>query len=75
MLVLSRKTGESIVLGDGIVVTLVEVRGQRARLGIQAPRDVAIWRQELAEFKTGELELDPVAVEDVLSPYERFVTG
>ncbi len=75
MLVLCRKTGESIVLGDGIVVTVLEARGSRVRLGIKAPRDTAIWRQELAEFKTGDSELDCVAVEDALSPYERFVTA
>ena len=48
MLVLSRKLGERIVIGDGIVVTLVKVGPNQARLGIEAPRDVKVYREELA---------------------------
>ena len=48
MLVLSRKLGERIVIGDGIVVTLVKVGPNQARLGIEAPRDVKVCREELA---------------------------
>ncbi len=47
MLVLSRKLNESVVINDQIVVTVVEVRGDRVRLGIQAPRDVPIHRSEV----------------------------
>lgn len=47
MLVLNRKIGERIVIGDGIVVTVVAVHGQQVRLGIEAPSDVSVWRQEL----------------------------
>lgn len=47
MLVLSRKVGESIVIGSDIVVTLLEVRGDHARIGIQAPRSVSVHRQEV----------------------------
>ena len=47
MLVLSRKRNESVVINDQIVVTVVEVRGDKVRLGIQAPRDVPIHRSEL----------------------------
>ncbi len=45
MLVLSRKKNESIVINENIVITVVEVRGDKVRLGIQAPRDVSIHRQ------------------------------
>ncbi len=48
MLVLSRKVGESIVIDDHIKVTVVEIRGDKIRLGIEAPRDIAVWREELA---------------------------
>lgn len=48
MLVLSRKPGERIVIGDGIEVMVLEVRGDRVRLGFTAPKDVAIHRQEVA---------------------------
>lgn len=47
MLVLSRKQNESIVINDQIVVTVIEVRGDKVRLGIQAPRDVPIHRSEV----------------------------
>jgi carbon storage regulator len=47
MLVLSRKRNESVVINENIVVTVVDVRGDRVRLGIQAPRDVPIHRSEI----------------------------
>ena len=47
MLVLSRKCNDSIVIDENIVVTVVEVRGDKVRLGIQAPRDVPIHRSEI----------------------------
>jgi carbon storage regulator len=47
MLVLSRKKNERIVIGDNIVITVVEVRGDRVRLGIEAPQEVPIHRSEV----------------------------
>lgn len=52
MLVLSRRERERIKLGDTIVVTVVQVAGDRVRLGIEAPSDILILRQEL-EPKSG----------------------
>ena len=49
MLVLSRNTDEKIHIGDNIVVTVVEVRGDRVRIGIDAPREVSVHRQEIYE--------------------------
>lgn len=49
MLVLSRHRDESIVIGDDIVVTIVDIRGDKVRLGIQAPPDVPVHRQEVYE--------------------------
>lgn len=54
MLVLSRKKNESIVINDEIVITIVEVRGDKVRLGIQAPRDVAVHRSEVHAAIHGE---------------------
>lgn len=49
MLILSRKSGERIRIGDNITVTLIENRGHSVRLGIDAPREVEILRTELIE--------------------------
>jgi carbon storage regulator len=49
MLVLSRKTEQSIKLGPDITITVLAVDGDRVKLGVQAPRDVSVLRQELFE--------------------------
>jgi carbon storage regulator len=54
MLVLTRRTGESIVIGDQIVVTVLEVRSDQVRIGIQAPRSVQIHREEVVRRVEGE---------------------
>ena len=50
MLVLSRKLGEVIAIGDKIRITVVEVKGNHVRLGIEAPRDLRIYRQEIYDM-------------------------
>lgn len=52
MLVLSRRVGERLMIGDDIVVTVIEVRGDGVRLGIDAPRSVAVHRAEVLEAVT-----------------------
>lgn len=47
MLVLSRKRDERIVIGDNIVVTIVDVRGDKVRIGIEAPAEVPVHRKEV----------------------------
>lgn len=49
MLVLSRKKSESIVINDDVIITVVEVRGDKVRLGIQAPREIPVHRKEVLE--------------------------
>jgi len=49
MLVLTRKEDESIVIRDDIVITVVEIRGDKVRLGIEAPREVTVHRREVYE--------------------------
>ena len=49
MLVLSRQKDESIMIGDGIRITIVDVRGDKVRIGIEAPKDVKVFRTELYE--------------------------
>ena len=47
MLILTRRVGESIVIGDDVVVTVVEVRGDSVRVGIDAPRAIDVHREEI----------------------------
>lgn len=47
MLVLSRTKDESIVIGDDIIITIIDVRGDKVRLGISAPRSITVHRQEI----------------------------
>jgi carbon storage regulator len=56
MLVLSRKVGETFLIGDQIRVTVLGVQGRKVRLGIQAPDNVTVWREEIAEFKSKGVE-------------------
>ncbi|MBC8356064.1 MAG: carbon storage regulator [Planctomycetes bacterium] len=57
MLVLSRKERERVRLGDSIVVTVVRVSGDRVRLGIEAPGDMLVLREELDPDETKALEV------------------
>jgi carbon storage regulator len=50
MLVLSRKIGERVLIGDNVTLTVLEVKGRQVRLGFEAPQSVSIWRGEL-EFQ------------------------
>jgi carbon storage regulator len=47
MLVLSRKKNESIIINDNITVTVIEIRGDKVRIGIEAPKDVTVHRREV----------------------------
>ena len=49
MLILTRKLGEKITIGDDITVTLIEIKGAQVKLGIEAPKSVEIHRQEIYE--------------------------
>jgi carbon storage regulator len=56
MLVLTRKKNESIVINDVIRVTVVEIRGDKVRLGIEAPREIDVHRQEVYDQIHGKRE-------------------
>jgi carbon storage regulator len=58
MLVLTRKSNQSIVIGDDIIITVLEVRGDQIRLGITAPRDVSVHREEVWIARSGAESLD-----------------
>jgi len=60
MLVLSRKTNQSIMIGDAIEITVLSVAGDKVRLGIKAPREVPVYRDEVYnEVNAPEREADP----------------
>ena len=68
MLVLSRKERQRIKLGESIVVTVVRVSGDRVRLGIEAPSDVVVLREELDEDDAPVAVVPPTAIAQVDVP-------
>jgi carbon storage regulator len=61
MLVLSRKKDESIVINNDITIVVVEIRGDKVRLGVEAPKEVPVHRQEVFEaIARGETVVEPV---------------
>lgn len=59
MLILTRRLGETVMIGDEVTVTVLGVKGNQVRLGVNAPKDVPVHREEIFErIKRGE-ELEP----------------
>ena len=56
MLILTRRAGEALRIGDDIEVTVMAVNGTQVRIGIKAPRDIAVDREEIAERKRRDRE-------------------
>jgi carbon storage regulator len=65
MLVLSRKKDEKIVIGDQITLMVIDIRGDKVRLGIEAPKDVAVHRQEVYEAIQKEMEMDAASTNEL----------
>lgn len=61
MLVLTRKIGQSIVIGDDVEVVVLEVRGEQVRIGIRAPKNVSVHRKEIYE----QIQTDPPSPSEV----------
>jgi carbon storage regulator len=74
MLVLSRHRDESIMIGDDVVVTIVDIRGDKVRLGIEAPQSIPVHRQEVYEAIQREnrraAQTGTAATKDVRPPRE-----
>ena len=68
MLVLSRKVGQSLRIGEKVRVKVVEVRGQQVRLGIEAPDDVTITREEISETNNGDSQKGSDTAPDDVRP-------
>ena len=65
MLVLSRKKDESIVINNDITIVVVEIRGDKVRLGVEAPKEVPVHRREVFEAIARGETLDPASSADV----------
>ena len=65
MLVLTRRTNESLVIGHDVVITVLEIRGDTVRLGIKAPREVSVHREEIyAKVRTENQRAADVSTDD-----------
>ena len=71
MLMITRKVGERIVVGDDVIVAVVEIRGQTVRLGIEAPRALPVYREEIWEEVKRENE---AAASAASSPFPEIPT-
>lgn len=59
MLILTRRVGETVVIGDSVAVTVLAIKGNQIRLGVRAPRDVAVHREEVRErIQAEEIEAE-----------------
>jgi len=75
MLVLTRKAKQSIMIGDGIEITIVEIKGDAVKLAIDAPRDVPVHRREVyEEIQRENREASSASVEDV-SAIDKLLGG
>jgi len=64
MLVISRKVDESLVLGDDIVVTILAIEGDRVKIGITAPRDTIILRQEIYQAVQDQVKIQEMLAKE-----------
>lgn len=67
MLVVTRKTDESLIIADNIEVTVLEISKDRVKLGVSAPRDIKIIRNELAETQEANIAASAAVSKDALA--------
>ncbi|MFT5131836.1 MAG: carbon storage regulator [Gammaproteobacteria bacterium] len=64
MLILTRRVGESLMIGDEVNVTVLGIRGNQVRIGVNAPKEIAVHREEIYERIQAEKTGEPVAQKD-----------
>ena len=64
MLILTRRVGETLVIGDNITVTVLGVKGNQVRIGVNAPKDIPVHREEIYERIKREQEGDGAAEQE-----------
>ncbi len=64
MLILTRRVGESVMIGDDVTITVLGVKGNQVRIGVNAPKDVAVHREEIYERIQKEQDAPVEATED-----------
>lgn len=64
MLILTRRVGESVMIGDEVTITVLGVKGNQVRIGVNAPKDVAVHREEIYERIQKEHDVPAEASED-----------
>lgn len=75
MLILTRKSGESVLIGDGVRVTVVAIKGRQVQLGVEAPKELMIYREEIYERIMEENKLaaasSSLGLEEVVSQVKK----
>jgi carbon storage regulator len=77
MLILTRKLGEEIAVGDDIKIVILDIRGRQVRIGVKAPRQTKVYREELYQLiKEQNLEstqVHSIQIDDVLSKFKNKI--
>jgi carbon storage regulator len=77
MLILTRKLGEVIVIGDDIKIVILDIKGKHVRIGVEAPRKTKVYREELyqmiAEQNQESIQSHPIQIDDILSKFKNKI--
>ena len=67
MLILTRRVGETLMIGDNVSVTVLRVKGNQVRLGVNAPKDVSVHREEIFERIQNEVDESSIETAEKIS--------